>query len=49
MKQTDISRQTILELPLVFDDIVEKYAGIIPCPSQEELDNDERLARIWNR
>lgn len=38
-----------IELPVVFDDIVEKYAGIISCPSKEELDNDERLARIWNR
>ncbi|MGN1210841.1 MAG: multiprotein-bridging factor 1 family protein [Candidatus Cryptobacteroides sp.] len=38
-----------IELPIAFDDVVEKYAGIISCPSQEDLDNDVRLERIWNR
>ncbi|MGN0191473.1 MAG: hypothetical protein ACI39U_07450 [Candidatus Cryptobacteroides sp.] len=32
-----------------YDETVEKFAGIMACPSVEELDNDERLARIWKR
>lgn len=29
---------------------IEKFAGIIKAqPSQNDLDNDERLSRIWNR
>ena len=48
----DISKSTSLprvSLPLVYDDVVIKYAGIASCPKVEDLDNDERLARIWNR
>lgn len=37
-------------LPLLHNDIVEKFAGIIKVkPSPSELENDERLSRIWNR
>lgn len=48
----DISKSTFLprvSLPPVYDDVVIKYAGIASCPKVEDLDNDERLARIWNR
>ena len=38
-----------LAFPLPYDNVVEKYSGIIACPTQEDLDKDERLARIWNR
>lgn len=31
------------------DDIVAKYAGCARIPSQEELDGDERMERIWKR
>lgn len=36
-------------LPAELDDVVEKYAGCVSAPSQESLENDERLERIWNR
>lgn len=48
----DISKSTFLprvSLPPVYDDVVHKYSGIASCPKVEDLDNDERLARIWNR
>ena len=48
----DISKSTSLprvSLPPVYDDVVHKYSGIASCPKVEDLDNDERLARIWNR
>ena len=48
----DISKSTSLprvSLPSVYDDVVLKYAGIALCPKVEDLNNDERLARIWNR
>ena len=48
----DISKSTALpkvSLPSVYDDVVRKYASIASCPSVEDLKNDERLARIWNR
>ena len=48
----DISKSTFLprvSLPPVYDDVVHKYTGIASCPKVEDLDNDERLARIWNR
>lgn len=48
----DISKSTALprvSLPPVYDDVVHKYSGIASCPKVEDLDNDERLARIWNR
>ena len=48
----DIRKSTSLpkvSLPSVYDDVVHKYAGIASCPKVEDLDNDERLARIWNR
>ena len=48
----DISKSTSLprvSLPPVYDYVVIKYAGIASCPKVEDLDNDERLARIWNR
>lgn len=48
----DIRKSTSLpkvSLPSVYDDVVQKYAGIASCPKVEDLDNDERLARIWNR
>ena len=48
----DISKSTSLprvSLPSVYDDVVIKYAGIALCPKVEDLNNDERLARIWNR
>lgn len=39
-----------INLALLRSSAVERYAGIInTVPSQEELDNDERLSRIWNR
>ncbi|MGN0194986.1 MAG: helix-turn-helix domain-containing protein [Candidatus Cryptobacteroides sp.] len=39
-----------IELPLPRSEEVEKYAGIMKTlPSQDELDGDERLSRIWNR
>ena len=37
-----------VKLPLQESEIVKKYAGIIKVtPSAEELESDERLARIW--
>ena len=48
----DISKSASLprvSLPPVYYDVVHKYAGIASCPKEEDLDNDERLARIWNR
>ena len=39
-----------VKLPLQKSEIVKKYAGIIKVtPSAEELESDERLARIWMR
>ena len=39
-----------VKLPLQESEIVKKYAGIIKVtPSAEELESDERLARIWMR
>lgn len=43
-----------MTLPEIFvsDDLdsdIERFAGIIPTPSETDLKNDERLAAIWNR
>ena len=38
-----------VSLPSIYDDVVQKYASIASCPSMEDLNKDERLARIWNR
>ena len=45
-KSTELPK---IALPDVFDDDVEKFAGVMACPSPEDLANDERLARIWNK
>lgn len=31
------------------DPDVERFAGILSAPSEEDLKSDERLAAIWNR
>ena len=39
-----------VELSEINNDVVERYAGISKnTPAQQDLDNDERLARIWKR
>ena len=38
-----------INLPHTCSETVEKFAGIMASPSTEDLSNDERLARIWNR
>lgn len=38
-----------INLPDTCFENVEKFAGIMASPSTEDLSNDERLARIWNR
>lgn len=39
-----------VDLSQIDDEVVERYAGIIKAlPTQQDLDNDERLAMIWNR
>lgn len=39
-----------VELSQIDNEVVERYAGIIKVlPTQQDLDNDERLAMIWNR
>ena len=38
-----------IKLPDTCSENVEKFAGIMASPSTEDLSNDERLARIWNR
>ncbi|MCQ2139637.1 MAG: hypothetical protein MJZ09_04615 [Bacteroidales bacterium] len=38
-----------IDLPKTLDDDILKLSGIISCPSQDELDTDERLKRIWCR
>ena len=38
-----------VSLPSIYDDVVQKYASIASCPSMEDLNKDEMLARIWNR
>lgn len=45
-KSTELPK---IALPLVYNELVERFAGILPCPSPEDLANDERLARIWNK
>ena len=39
-----------IDLTLLESDVVERFAGIMKVqPSRDDLDNDERLSRIWNR
>ena len=38
-----------VELPEKLDDDIAHYAGILRCPSEDELAADERLMRIWQR
>ena len=38
-----------INLPDTCSENVEKFAGITASPSTEDLSNDERLARLWNR
>ena len=39
-----------VDLSQIDDEVVERYAGIIKVfPTQQDLDNDERLAMIWKR
>ena len=39
-----------VDLSQIDDEVVKRYAGIIKdFPTQQDLDNDERLAMIWNR
>lgn len=38
-----------IDLPETLDEDIMRLSGIISCPSQEELDADERLKRIWCR
>ena len=45
-KATDLPK---IAFPLAYNELVEKFAGVLPCPSAEDLANDERLARIWNK
>lgn len=45
-KATDLPK---IAFPLAYNELVEKFAGVLPCPSAEDLADDERLARIWNK
>lgn len=38
-----------VRIPDILDDVVAKYEGCCRVPTQQDLDKDERLARIWNR
>ena len=38
-----------VELAGGLDPEVERFAGIVPVLSEEEIGSDERLERIWNR
>lgn len=38
-----------VELPSHLDEDIEKLAGAIGIPSERDLENDERLCRIWER
>lgn len=39
----------LVELPEKLDEDIAQYAGILRCPTEEELAADERLLRIWQR
>lgn len=45
-KSTELPK---IAFPLAYNELVEKFAGVLPCPPAEDLANDERLARIWNK
>lgn len=50
--ENDLRNASILpkvKLPAELDEDIRRYAGSMRSPSEEELSNDERLKRIWER
>lgn len=38
-----------VQIPSCLDEDVEKLAGVLGVPSEYDLENDDRLRRIWER